>query len=267
MKEGVSVCFVVRNGLINGYPFWESLNSCVKFADEIVISEGYSDDDTYKVLEVFKEKNPTKVNLFRTDWKRFVSPYGEVITHVSQEAISKCSYSWVYYLQADEIVHEGNHQFIKDVADGKFSDQGFRAVSFPFRHCIGSWNPLPENSPAYSEAIRMVVNSSSIRLMGDAWNFTGSVSPCYPAGAVPKPIYHLAWVFPKNIHHKNISQGEIYKNLPDYQRKANASREQISKGHENHDGYPHPDNGDQFPVGIDRLFGAWEYTLPDGILN
>ena len=24
---------------------------------------------------------------------------------------------------------------------------------------------------------------------------------------------------------------------------------------------------DQFPLGIDRLFGAWEYTLPDGVLQ
>ena len=264
MKPGISVCFVVKNGLINGYPFWESLHSCLPFADEIIISEGFSRDKTYEAILKFAELHKDKVKLFRTKWERFHTPYGEVISHVSQEAMSKCSHEWIYYLQADEIVHEGNHEFLRKVGRNEFPK--FNSVSFPYKHCLGTWNPLPPDHPAYSEAIRMVKNTSAIKLLGDGWNFTGAVSPCYPAGAVPKPIFHLGWVFPKNIDQKNVEQGEIYKEMDQYQEKAEISRTRLKQGYEEKKKFSPPDNTKQFPKGLDRLFGKFEYKLPDGIL-
>ena len=264
MKPGISVCFVVKNGLFNGYPMWESLNSAVPIADEFVISEGNSSDDTMRVLEKFRDTCGKKVTIFKTNWERFKSPCGEVISRVSQEAIDRCSFDWVYYLQADEIIHEGNHKFISDVSKGKFPK--FNSVSFPFKHCIGSWNPLPSNHPAYQEAIRMVRRIPTIQLLGDAWNFTGDVGPIYPAGLVPKPIFHLAWVFPKNIDQKNLSQANIYTDMKDYQEKAAASRVRIESGYDCKTGFQNPDDQDQFPKGISRLFGKFEYSLPDGLL-
>jgi hypothetical protein len=264
MKPGISVCFVVKNGLFNGYPIWESLNSAAPFADEFVISEGYSSDDTYLVLEKFKSTCKKKVTIFKTNWDRFNSPCGEVISRVSQEAIDKCSYDWVYYLQADEIVHEGNYSFIRDMSSGKFPK--FNSVSFPFKHCIGSWNPLPSNHPAYQEAIRMVRRIPTINLLGDAWNFTGDIHPIYPSGLVPKPIFHLAWVFPKNIDQKNLSQASIYSDMKDYQNKAAVSKSRIEAGYEDKSGFPLPNDPVQFPSGLSRLFGEFEYLLPSGVL-
>ncbi len=102
---GISVCFVIKNGMINGYPFWESLSSSVPLADEVIVSEGYSTDGTYEALVKFQKKYGPKIKMFRTDWGKFGSQSGSVITKVSQEAFDRCSRSWIYYLQYDYIIN------------------------------------------------------------------------------------------------------------------------------------------------------------------
>jgi glycosyltransferase involved in cell wall biosynthesis len=258
-KPGISVCFVIRNGMRNGYPFWESLNSCLDFADEIVISEGHSDDDTYVYMEKFRYLHPEKVKLFRTNWKK--SAHGEVIATVSSEALKRCSHEWVYYLQADEIIHEDNWQFIKGISEGK---QGkVNSVKFMFNHFIGSWTPLPKGAAAYSAAIRMVRNVPSISLMGDAWTFEGGIDPVVAPTMPPKPIYHLGWVFPKNCDEKSISHAKIYSSMPAYQEQADKAKKRQSEGYDGEVGLPKPDNFDDFPIGVERLLGMFEYEPPD----
>jgi len=260
-KPGISVCFVIKNGLVNGYPFWESLLSCCSFADEIVISEGYSRDRTYDALKVFQERHPNKVKLFRTNWDRFRSGCGEVIAKVSSEAISKCSRQWVYYLQADEIIHEKNIEFIRNIPSSKFN-----SVKFMFAHFIGSWKPLPVGGAAYSSAIRMVRNIPAISMVGDGWTFQGKIDPICPKELCPMPIFHLGWVFPKNIDLKNLEQAKIYRNMKAYQDKANQSRERIEAGYAAQQGLPIPEDYDDYPEVAVRLLGLFEYSLPDGVL-
>lgn len=264
-NAGISVCFIIRNGLKNGYPFWESLNSAVPFADEIVISEGYSDDGTFEVIQRFGRLYKDKVRIYRDNWDLARSQHGEVITQVSTWNMRRCTKSWIYYLQADEIIHEHNFDFLRLIAEEKIGK--FNSVSFPFLHFIGSWNPLPRDGTAYSEAIRMVRNTTTIYLLGDAWNFTGAVDPIFPAGHVPKPVYHFGWVFPKNIDLKNLSHAQLYKGLKEYQEKAQKSRENIVRGYKEKKGLPPPVNFTDFPAGTERLVGMFEYQLPPEGVN
>jgi len=258
MTPGVSVCFVIRNGILNGYPFWESLESCLPFADEIVISEGYSDDDTYEIITNFKNQHPDKVKVYRSRWGK--STAGEMIEIKSTEAMQKCTREWIYYLQADEVIHEDNHSFIRDVANGQYGDMN--SVSFNFNHFIGSWTPLPLGTAAYATAIRMVRNIKSIKLMGDAWTFIGSCHPSVPLNMVPKPIYHFAWVFPKNMTEKQISHANLYTGMQAYQNQAALAVEVKRTGHDNKAGLPATDY-DDYPKGIKRLVGKFEYELPE----
>jgi len=259
-SRGVSVCFIIRNGIKNGYPFWESLTSCLPFADEVVISEGYSDDGTYEVVKRFADKNSGKVRLYQDNWDIVKSKHGEVISYISMLNMRRCQYSWIYYLQADEVIHEQNYSFLRLVADERLGN--FNAVSFPFLHFIGSWEPLPSESPAYREAMRMARNSKAIYLLGDAWNFTGAVDPIFPAARVPKPVYHFGWVFPKNIDLKNLSHAQIYSGLPEYQKKAQQSQQNIVLGYAEKKGLPPPKEFKDFPAGTERLIGMFEYQLP-----
>jgi len=264
MNDGISVCFVIKNGLINGYPFWESLESSLPIANEIVISEGYSSDKTYEVLLKFRDKYKDRVKLFQADWSRNVGGCGEIISVISSEAMSRCTCKWIYYLQADEIIHKDNCNILKDIASGKLGN--YNSVCFNYAHFIGSWKPLPKGGAAYSNAIRMVKNTREISLMGDGWTFKGSIHPVFDPNSIPKPIYHFGWVFPKNIDQKNVEQGKIYSGMSDYQRKASLSAENIKRGYTQKNGFPKPDDYDDYPDSMRRLIGQFEYTLPPGVL-
>jgi len=260
MKDGISVCFVIKNGITQGYPFWESLKSCLSFADEIVISEGYSDDGTDDVIRRFIDmySDQVKFRLYRDDWDACHSPYGEVIATISLKNLRRCEYKWVYYLQADEVLHESNANFVKDI--NAYHSHEFNSVSFRFYHFINSWKPL-ESGRAYDEAIRMVKNSPDITFLGDAWNFQGGINPTCPAGLSPKPIYHLGWVFPKNCDIKSVEHGKIYAKHQSYQDSAAKAKQRMSDGNYQ-GGYEKPADFDDYPEGVARLFGLVEYQLP-----
>jgi glycosyltransferase involved in cell wall biosynthesis len=247
----ISVVFVIKNGIKQGYCFWESLNSCLSFANEIIISEGFSDDGTMNYLMKFQDQNkdiPIVINQDAWDDKSY---HGEAIANVSIKAIKRATMDWVLYLQADEVWHEDCINYIKNLSD--LTD--YNAISFPFRHFIKSWEPAKEG---YSEAMRMIRNGRNISLMGDAWNFQGEVDPIYPAGHCPKPIYHFAWVFPETNDIKDIEHAKLYENYPEYQEKMKKACESLK---EEKKAYPRTDF-DDFPEITRKFIGKLKYELP-----
>jgi len=262
-RPGISVCFIIKNGITQGYPFWESLKSCLSFADEIVISEGLSTDGTAEYIKKFISmySDRTKFRMYTDDWNGFSSPHGEVIAQVTERNMRRCAHEWIYYLQADEVLHPDNSDFVRKVAKENKSN----AVMFKFYHFINAWEPLPVGTAAYDYAIRMIRNSKDIKPIGDAWTFGGNVEPTCKQELVPKPIYHLGWVFPKNCDMKTVEHGKLYKNMASYQAGAKAAQGRIEAGKYN-SGFALPVDFDDFPDGVARLFGKVQYELPEEAL-
>jgi len=256
----ISVVFVVKNAIKQGYCFWESLQSCLPFANEIIISEGYSDDDTKhylrKFIDIYSMRVP--VLLYQYKWPE-KSYHGEAITVVSEEAISRAKCDWVYYLQADEIIPPETAEYIKNFAnnDGFSSDKsgGYNSLAFSFNHFIRSWEPSKEG---YKNAIRMIRNGCG-HLKGDAWTFTGDdIVPTYDSFC-PKDIFHFAWVFPKQNDIKDIEHAKLYQNYPEYQEKMKKACQDI-----NSPKFPYPRTDfDDFPELARRFIGKAEYPLPE----
>ena len=260
-EKGISVNFVIKNGIVQGYPFWESLKSCLGFADEVVISEGCSDDGTRRFIDHFADIHADRCSfhIHKDDWNQYTSGRGELIAKISDVNMRRCRYEWVYYLQADEVLHPENTGFVRDVAA---NHPEFNSVSFRFAHFLGSWKPLPKNGGAYNEAIRMTRNRGNIKFLGDAWNFTGAVRPICPAGLSPKPIFHLGWVFPKNIDHKKIGHAQLYSHMQIYQKGVEECRRRITEGYD-YKPIETPVDFDDYPPSIQRLFGMVAYELPE----
>jgi glycosyltransferase involved in cell wall biosynthesis len=253
----ISVVFIVKNAIKQGYCFWESLQSCLPFANELIISEGFSDDDTLSYLIKFKQRyhKLLPIHIYQDKWDD-ESYHGEVIANISNRAIQKARHGWIYYLQADEVIHEDSVAHIKHIA----TLPQFNSVSFPFYHFIQSWSPATDPK-YYQEAIRMIRRGRNINLMGDGWNFEGEIDPICPAGHDPKPIYHFAWVFPKQNDTKDIEHAKIYKNIPEYQQKMQRACERL-----NEEKKPYPlTDFDDFPKLARRFVGNVKYTLPGGI--
>ena len=262
MKPGISVCFVIKDAITNGYPFWESLESCLPFADEIVISEGYSDDDTLHFLKLFAVQHPGKVEIFHDYWGAIESPNGEAISVISNLNLRRCKYEWIYYLQADEIIHPGNYSYIRMIAD---NDIPVNSVEFWFVHFLGSWIPIgplsvPDWPGFYNVAIRMVRNRDDIQLRGDAWTFGGETNPAMIAELAPRHLYHLAWVFPENILQKRMSKANIYTRNVDLQKGAAEAWDLLEAGKS----LPPLSVGDlgDVPPCVHRLVGMPKYIPP-----
>jgi len=249
--SSISVVFVVKNAIKQGYCFIDSLRSCLPIADELIISEGFSEDDTLNHLCKFRTGNRrnTKIVLDQDQWPES-SYHGEAITEISTRAMQRATREWIYYLQADEIIHEDTVPHIKAIA--KSSE--FNSASFPFHHFINKWEPAVDDK-YYKEAIRMIRRGRDISLMGDAWNFQGEVDPICPAGHSPKPIYHFAWVFPPQNDIKNIEHAKIYKNIPEYQEKMQKACEVLDQPKQP---YPRTDF-DEFPRIPRRFVGKVKY--------
>ena len=58
---------IVKDVLRQGYPFVEAIASALPICDEFLISEGYSTDGTYEVIQRIVSLNK-KVKVFRQHW-------------------------------------------------------------------------------------------------------------------------------------------------------------------------------------------------------
>ena len=244
----ISVVTIIKNAIKQGYCFVDSILSTLPFADEIIISEGYSDDKTLSYLNRLSKKYD-KIKLFQDEWES-VSYHGEVISKVSERAIKKAKGDWIFYLQCDEIIHEETSAIIRELCKSR----NINSVSFPFYHFIRAWEP--EKKPAYKDAIRLVKNKPGISLSGDGWTFDGNI---YPIGynLIPKPTYHFAWVFPEQNRAKDIEHSKIYTNIPEYtERMRKACVESIKNP------YPRTDF-DDFPELSRRFIGKYSYEIPE----
>ena len=244
----ISVVTIAKNIISQGYCFWESLRSCLPLMDELVISEGFSDDKTLYYLEKFKEKycNNFPVILYQEKWPE-KSYHGEAITEVSMSAINKATKEWILYLQLDEIYHELTIDYIK-----KIVKEPYNAISFPFYHFLGQLQP---SNRGYKEAIRTVRRSKNVKLKGDAWTFE-NCEPICPSNLCPKPIYHFGSIFPKQNITKDIEHAKLYTNIPEY-------NEKMKKALSNKNTEPYPlTNFNDFPKLAKRFIGLSEYTLP-----
>ena len=103
-----------------------------------------------------------------------------------------------------------------------------------------------------------MVRNGCGHLKGDAWTFTGDdIAPVYESAHCPKPVFHFAWIFPKQNDLKDIEHAKLYQNYPEYQEKMKSACKNPSKP----EPYPRTDF-DDFPELARRFVGKAEYTLP-----
>jgi glycosyltransferase involved in cell wall biosynthesis len=152
---------VVKDAIKQGYPFVESIASALPICDEFLISDGYSTDGTYEILQKISQLNK-KVKVFRDEWtKRGLT----LITDISNNLRKKCKSPLLFYVQAPEIVHEDDAEMLKAVPE---LSPGADTFCLPYLSVIA-------NSKIREEfRLRFCRNLSRINLTGDAWVFNAS---------------------------------------------------------------------------------------------
>lgn len=217
--QNLSCFMVIKNGLLFGYPFVESILSFIPICDEFIVVEGCGEDGTYEVL-LKLAKNFNNLKIFRKEWPN-QSKSGSSIAEMTNYAMSLCKNNWLCCVQADEILHEKN---IPIIAELPAKLKKYNSVSFPFLHLRYNFQEEQQN-PAYTNAIRMVRNIPSIKSTHDGWTFAGKIAPCLNLKS-PFSILHCGYIFPENLllkikhHAENLyADQQVYKKFVDEMQK------------------------------------------------
>ena len=226
----------------------ESIAASLPVCDEFLISEGYSTDGTFEVVEKISQLNK-KVKVFRQEWP--VTKKYSVIAEVTNTIRAKCSYDYIFSIQANEILHEKNIEFIRALPE--ICPQ-VNAFSLPFVHLVKDYRFFEDFRLRFSKNMKNIVaigdawtlgSSKSFiqsqtrkgvrhpRMMlqyiykGIEWTYTNSgVSPLSRAIYLPKPIYRYWSLFPTDYLEKCEKHVEMF-GLKELQKDIEALRNYV----------------------------------------
>jgi glycosyltransferase involved in cell wall biosynthesis len=191
----ISGCSFVRNATIYDYPLEESLRSLLPLCDEVVVAVGDSADDTREVVAGIGDPG---IRIIDTVWDDSMRQGGRILAQQTDIALAGCTGDWCIYLQADEVLHEGDYQGIRDQIGKADGDPGVEALLFRYHHFYGSYDYVGTGRQWYRREVRAFRNTGKVISWGDAQGFRrrepdGTAVPLR-ARQTEIRVYHYGWV-------------------------------------------------------------------------
>ncbi|MBL4709093.1 MAG: glycosyltransferase family 2 protein [Flavobacteriales bacterium] len=189
------------------YPIKESILSILPICDEFIFVLGKGDEDD-NTLEILKSINSPKLKIIHSEWDTDAFPNGMENAHQTDLAISHCTGDWLFYVQADEVVHEKYLPHIKSRCEELLNNQEVEGLLFKYRHFFGDYKHYINHHGWYQNEIRIVKNKPEIHSFESAQsfrripNFDGKSyrkqEGTYLLRVAPLEayIYHYGWVRP-----------------------------------------------------------------------
>ncbi len=228
----------VRNGIKLYYPIVEAIKSILPLVDEFVVAVGKGDpDDTSR--KKIEEINSPKVRIIDTVWDIEKFPRGMENAHQTDIAKEACSGDWIFYVQADEVVHEKYLPAIKKRCEELLNNREVEGLLFKYKHFWGDYDHFHSAHGWYPNEIRIIRNDPDIHSWESAQSFRriphfdglnyrqqeGTFK--LKVATVEAYIYHYGWVRPpkymqskakalNTIHKGKKRVNEMYKNASDF---------------------------------------------------
>lgn len=224
----------VRNSDKLYYHIKEAIESILPIVDEFVVAVGKGDDDD-TTRESIMSINSPKVKIIDTVWDEKYQKRGK--NHSIQTNIAKnaCSGDWLFYLQADEIVHEKDHEMIVSQCKKYLNDTRIEGLLFNYKHFWGDYDHYHKSHGWYPYEIRIIRNNKHIHSWESAQSFRYCEDFRDPhqregtrklrVAKAHADIYHYGWVRPPHYmvskskafaqNHKGHARAEeIFKDAP-----------------------------------------------------
>ncbi len=196
----------VRNAISLYYPITEAIKSVLSICDEFVIAVGESDD---KTREEIAQINSSKIKIIDTVWDKKYFKGGIINALQTDIAKNECSGEWLFYLQADEVVHEKYLPIIKNRCEELLNNEEVEGLLFRYKHFWGDYEHCHSGHGWYPNEIRIIRNRSDIHSFESAQSFRKFdyyENPRQPHGhsklnvaKVDAEIYHYGWVRPPHL--------------------------------------------------------------------
>ena len=236
-RAKISGFSMVKNAGKLYYPIKASIESILPIVDEFVIALGDCDPDDHTRKEI-ESIQSDKVKIIDTVWDLKKYPNGTENAHQTNIARKACSGDWLFYVQADEVVHEKYLQNIVNKCNEYLDDQRVEGLLFDYKHFWGDYDHYQDSHSWYPFEIRVVRNHPDIHSWESAQSFRripnfDEVNFRQQAGThklnVVKAdafIYHYGWVRPPEymqnkrkaldtIHKGKEKVNEMYSNRAD----------------------------------------------------
>lgn len=211
---------MVKNAGKLYYPLKESVLSILPLVDEFVIALGDCDEDD-NTQQLIDEIDSSKIKIVHTKWDVKEFPKGTILAQQTDVAKWHCSGDWLFYLQADEVIHEKDLEMIRTRCHDLIDDTRVDGLLFRYIHFWGDYNHAFINNHAwYRNEIRIIRNRSSIHSWRDAQSFRviddfSKEKYLSKEGArklnvarVDADVYHYGWVRPPKLMGKKKTHFE-----------------------------------------------------------
>lgn len=185
---GVSGLSIARSARELDYPIVESLRSMLPLVDELVVVTHRGDDDTGELLLGIGDP---RLVVVESDWDEAPHVGGRTLSRQTNIGLARCRSPWVLYLQADEVIHEADHDRIRAAVERFDGAAGVDALSFRFLHFEGSYGSV--NPLRYRRQCRMVRNDGRLLSVRDAAGFGRADGRPLRSRRSGARIFHYGW--------------------------------------------------------------------------
>ncbi len=205
------------------YPIAQSIQSVLPLVDEFIIALGDCDDDDTTKRQIESINSP-KIKIIDTVWDLDKYPGGMENAHQTDIAKSHCTGDWLFYLQADEVVHENDLPVIKEKCQKYVNDLNVEGMLFDYYHFWGDYHHYHYSHGWYKKEIRIIRNLKEIHSWKSAQSFRkipnfDGLHYRQKEGAyklkvikIQAHIYHYGWVRPPHLmKKKNKALDTIHK--------------------------------------------------------
>ena len=151
-------------------PVKPSIESVLPIVDEFVVLMGDNDaDDTTE--DILKSIDSPKLSIHRSVWDK--ENYKGTVTFAHQTDLAKdlCNGDWLFYIQADEVLHEKYHARIVDAIKTYNDDKRVEGFLFQYKHFWGDYWHYHSSYGWYPREIRIIRNDKDIHSWRDAQSF------------------------------------------------------------------------------------------------
>ncbi|MGM0508322.1 MAG: hypothetical protein ACQERZ_04075 [Fusobacteriota bacterium] len=227
---------MIKNATKLYYPIKQAIMSILPIVDEFVVAVGDCDEDD-KTRDLIESIGSDKIKIIDTVWDLEKYPRGMENAHQTDIAKKACSGDWLFYLQADEVIHEKYHDEIVEKCKEYVDDKEVEGFLFKYKHFWGDYDHYHISHKWYPKEIRIIRNDLEIHSWESAQSFRRipdfeglnyrQQEGTYKLNVIELDayVYHYGWVRPPRymqskkqaldtVHKGSKKVEEMYKKAP-----------------------------------------------------
>lgn len=183
---------IIRHAVKNDYPIVEAIQSILPIVDEMIVSIDKGEDATEELIKTIVSN---KLKIVYSEWDMSLRKGGKVYADETDKALAHVSADtdWIFYIQADEIIHEKYHETILAAAKKYDKIDKVQGLLFKYLHFYATYDYVGDSRKWYNYEVRMIKNDKRITAYKDAQGFRIGKTKLNVV-AIDAEVYHYGWV-------------------------------------------------------------------------